>query len=169
MSYESAIVNLAYAKLSESEDNTKDLVDGILGASETLERTIEELLRIASYDYAEVLGYEPSARKMVDLVGHSYSTYVHPQTGIHPEVYLPFDGPEFSLGQMYEIQVFDNLDRIVLINPSQYHQIEKQYRASGKIKDQKIHCPFAMHSKHTEPFVPAKTLGPNPLQHTLRH
>ena len=163
-----AKVAQGYEKLIET-DSVKDQVDGIMSAADTLDTTTTTLFRIVAYDYPKVLGYDPTAREMVDLVGNSYGTYVHPQTGVHMEVDMDLEGPEGVLGGKHLIERLEDLYRVTLIDPSQYHRTEKHMRATGKIKDQKIHCPFAMNSQFTAPFLdePTQALPTNPLQHSF--
>jgi len=163
-----AKVAQGYEKLIET-DSVKDQVDGIVSAADTLDTTTTSLFRIAAYDYPQVLGYDPTTREMVDLVGNSYLTYVHPQTAVHIEVDMDLEGPEGVLGRKHQIEKVDGLYRVTFVDPSQYHRAEKQMRATGKIKDQKIHCPFAMNSQFTAPFLddPIQAFHTNPLQHSF--
>lgn len=160
-------IRCSYERLAEISSR-QDQVSSIISATESFYLTVADLFRIAGYDYPRVLGYDPTAREMVSLVEESYNTYVHPQTGIHQQVDTGIGGSESVLGEKYTINV-DGVHRVVLIDLPQYHRKEREMRATGAVKSQRIHCPFAMDSQFTAPFLdnPAEAFETNPLQHTF--
>ena len=159
----------AYEQLDQIEEPSKQ-VEGIASAAETLDTTLFTLFHIAEYDYSSILGYPPSVRQMVNLVGNSYSTFVHLLAARHVEVRMPVDRGEYHMGNNFTIDISGEEHKIALINPAQYVQREKEMREKGEIVSQTIHCPFSISSQFTEPFLDSD-LDPfdtNPLKHTFQ-
>lgn len=156
-------VRVAYDQLIGA-NSLEEQADQITGAVGTFKQTSATLFEIAGEEYAEVVGFDPKARQMVDLVGNSYRKFVYPQTRLHPFAELRITAG--NLGTDYEIDVSTPVHEVALKGISYYHAKENRMRKAGAIASRTIHCPFAMDPQFTNPFLPehAKPLEVSPLQ-----
>lgn len=161
-------VAFAYNKLEDSE---RPLFQDTptFDAAGTIGETIGTLFHIAAYDYPRVLGYNPSARQMVDLAANSYTTFVHPTAVRHIQVDVPLRPEWLILNQTFTIDTSNSTHAVVLKDPGQYVHRENEMRERGEILSQTIHCPFSTSSRFTEPFLDsdAEPFDSNPLKHTF--
>jgi hypothetical protein len=151
--------------------------EGISSASGALQDEILTLFHIASRVYPRVLGYNPTARQMVNLVANSYPTFIHIHAARHAALTerqedfttpMPFD-EELEFNKNYTIDMSGENHAIVLLNPGQYIRIEEEMRREGIITSQTTHCPFSISSRFTEPFLDSdvEPFETNPLRHTF--
>ena len=137
-------VSTAYKLLIEA-DGIAETINGIMEAGLSLNDQIRDLFYCANDSYHDYLGYIATIRQIVGLVGNSYDTSAQLETGFHNKA-------AEELNRFYIIDTIVGIDRIIILDPSLYHKVEKEMRAKGVIKDQLTHCPFAMNSRFTNPF-----------------